>query len=163
MIRFALPLLLVSAAPVPALAVTWTVYSDAAGTRLDLPDDFRRVGPGAADGSGARFRAPDGAEVRVFGTLNHAQVALPDILRAIVAQNEQAFARVTYQQAGRDWFVLSGTREGGTVIYYSRYTLSADGSAISSFEITYPLSLRRAYDAIVTRMSRRFRVRPALD
>ena len=144
-------------------AFGWTVHTDPAGTRLELPDYFRRVGAGAPDGSGARFRAEDGAEVRVFGTANRDGVGLPVVLRAVVAQSDRAFAHVTYQQAGADWFVLSGYRNGGAIIYYTRYELSGNGRVISSFEITYPQRLRRVYDPIVTRMSLGFTTSVASD
>lgn len=145
----------------PAAAFSWTVHTDPAGTRLDLPDYFERVGPGAPDGSGALFRSEDGAAVRVFGSLNLGGVRLPEVLRAVVAQNEGAFQQVTYQQARPTWFVLSGYRDEGATIYYTRYALSEDGRAISSFEITFPTALRQTYEPIVTRMSLRFRVLPA--
>jgi hypothetical protein len=158
--RFALLLAALAILAPAALAQGWRVHTDPVGTRIELPAGFVQVGPGAPDGSGARFRADDGAEVRVYGSINRDRLGMADILAALIANNGAAYRDVTYRQAGRDWFVLSGYRDNRTTIFYARYELSQDDRVISAFEITYPARLRRAYDSIVTRMSLNFRAVP---
>lgn len=62
---------------------------------------------------------------------------------------------VTYDRTRSDFVVLSGYR--GENIFYTKVAVSADRSSACVFEITYPREQKRAFDRIVTRMSRSLR------
>ena len=56
----------------------------------------------------------------------------------------------------RTFFAISSVRQG--LIFYSRCNFSADaGGAIHCFDLVYPQQEKRAWDALVTRISRSLR------
>jgi hypothetical protein len=63
---------------------------------------------------------------------------------------------ITYQRTKGTFLVLSGYREGN--IFYTKVAVSDDRSIACILDITYPQSLKRQFDRIVTRMSRSFTV-----
>jgi hypothetical protein len=61
-----------------------------------------------------------------------------------------------YERVTRSFFAISSEREG--LIFYSRCNFSSDaGGAIHCFDLVYPRAEERAWDAIVTRISRSLR------
>jgi len=67
-----------------------------------------------------------------------------------------ARAALEYERVTRSFFAISSIREG--VVYYSRCNFSWHaGGAVHCFDLTYPQQEERAWDAIVTRISRSLR------
>lgn len=64
-------------------------------------------------------------------------------------------ATVLYERVTRDFFAVSGTREG--MIFYSRCNVSPTGATLHCFDLQFPARERAAWDVIVTRMSRSLR------
>ena len=137
----------------PARAESWRRYRDPyVGTRIDYPDRFR-PDPTHEQANGARFVSGDGATFLVHGRLNAGGRSLAE-LQSLVLESLGPEERVTYRAQGRNWFVLSGFE--GAQILYEKHVLSGGGRFVHTFVLTYPEAQRRAYDAIVTRMSRSF-------
>ena len=62
---------------------------------------------------------------------------------------------LTYDRTRSDFVVLSGLR--GSNIFYTKVSVSSDRSSACVLEITYPSGQKKAFDRIVTRMSRSLR------
>jgi hypothetical protein len=63
---------------------------------------------------------------------------------------------IVYERTKPEFLVLSGYR--GDSIFYIKAAMSPDRRIICVLEIVYPRKDKRAFDAIVTRMSRSFKV-----
>lgn len=143
----------------PALAQGWRSYANARfGTTIDYPDRFRPGRP-PANGDGLSFTAPDGASFSVWGSHNSLEHDLAG-LESFVREGRTG-ERITYEQRGPNWFVLSG--EAGDAIFYERHLISHGGRIVNGFAIRYPARERAAYDGIVARMSRSFRAGRGAD
>ena len=144
------------AAPVPAGAATWEVYRDKAeGCRIEYPARVFR--PEAMDDSQnhQRFAGPnDRVYFRVMGVANEDDLSPREIRAAYLHENQPG--EVVYQATRNDFLVLSGYR--GDSIFYTRVAVSPDRRTLCIVEIAYPTVEKHAFDAIVTRMSRSFRV-----
>ena len=145
---------------VPALAQSWKTYRNARfGTTIEYPDQFRGGRP-PENGGGLAFSSSDGAKFVVYGSHNALEHDLAG-LETDTLEGRDAGERITYQDRGANWFVISGTR--GNDEFYERYLLSHGGKIVNGFVMTYPARLRTAYDPIVTRMSRSFRAGRGAD
>jgi hypothetical protein len=141
-------------ASTPAAAETWKTYhNDRFGTTIEYPDRFRSGRP-PDNGDGLAFTSADGAAFSVFGGLNVLEYDLAALKDAAMSDREAGEA-IDYQAQGSNWFVVSGTR--GDKIFYERHLISHRGGITNGFVMSYPASLKRAYDPIVTRMSKSFR------
>jgi hypothetical protein len=94
-------------------------------------------------------------QLDVYGADN-AERLTPQEFAGVVEQADRV-EEVTYRAGGRSWFVLSGyyRREAGEVedlIFYAKFMFSPDRSRLAAFEISYPLSQKRRFDAIVDRL-----------
>jgi hypothetical protein len=131
----------------------WTSYHNPRfGTAIDYPARFRPGRP-PDNNDGLSFTAPDGATLRVWGSLNvleHDVAGLETFLR----ESEEG-ARITYRAAARNWLVLSGTRADH--IFYQRHVFSHRNEVVNAFEISYPAKLAAVYDPIVARMAKSLR------
>src|SRR5262245_31556993 len=85
-----------------AAAESWAMYQNARyGTTIDYPRRFR-AGPEPDNGDGLTFTSPDGATLRVWGSLNveeHDIAGLEAFLRDAADKDE----RITYRAAGANW------------------------------------------------------------
>lgn len=135
----------------PALAADWRTYVNARfGTTLDYPADVFAAEPEADDGDGRRFVSADGrASLTVYAGFNVDHRSLRALARA--ALKDAADERVTYEAAGRRWFVLSGFR--GTDVFYRKLILSPDGAVAHTLELTYPATEKRVYDPLTARIA----------
>ena len=137
----------------PAAAKSWRTYrNERFGTKIEYPDRFRSGRP-PDNGGGLAFTSQDGAKFSIWGSLNVLEHDLKG-LEEFLDEDRPSSERVTYRARGENWIVLSGTR--GNTVFYERHLLSHSGSIVNGFEIVYPARLEKAYDAIVTRMSRSF-------
>jgi hypothetical protein len=70
---------------------------------------------------------------------------------------------ITYAAQGRSWFAISGhyVREGagqGALIYYAKFVFTADLTRFAAFEISYPVTEKRAMDPVVTHLEKSLRL-----
>ncbi len=99
-------------------------------------------------------------QIDVYGAEN-AEGLTPREFADVLEQAERV-KEVTYRTGGRNWFVLSGyyRREGDEaeeLIFYAKFMFSPDRSRLAAFEISYPLSEKQRFDAIVDRLERSLR------
>jgi hypothetical protein len=136
-------------------ARNWQVYTDGYGTQVDYPSDiFYRSGGQSERGIGERFLTSDGQSVLdVYSIPNDTPVSPQEFLRANLKtpRNELEYERVT-----NSFFAISNVNEG--MIYYSRCNFTRTPQPlISCIDLKYPQNQKRAWDGIVTRISRSLR------
>ncbi|MFT0788249.1 hypothetical protein [Synechococcus sp. H55.10] len=124
------------------------------GYRLDYPADF--VPQGESDsGDGQVFVGEEGAELRVWGGYNIFQATPASALQEELQRSRESGRRVTYQVAGRDFFVVSGYEPGSLRIFYLKKLVRP--SLEAGFEFVYPASRRERYDRDVEAIARSLR------
>ncbi len=125
------------------------------GTQVEYPAGLFEVFDGESEkGIGERWMTADG---RAFLTIYSRANEAADTPASYLKNNLRvARAALEYERVTRSFFAISSTREG--LVYYSRCNFSADaGGALHCFNLVYPQREERAWDAIVTRISRSLR------
>ena len=139
--------------PTPVHAATWAVYQDETQKcRLDYASSV--FTPGKKDAEDfQRFSGPNkDIYFRVAALPNDEQLS-PKQIRAEYIKN-RGRGEIVYERTKSDFLVLSGIRD--QKIFYSKVAVSPNTQNICVLHIVYPRKAKRAFDAIVTRMSRSF-------
>ena len=134
-------------------AATWAVYQDnTQKCRLDYAKNV--FTPGEIDDENfQRFTGPNGdTYFRVTGLLNEEQLSPKEIRAEYI--KDRGKSDLVYERTKRDFLVLSGIRD--QKIFYTKIAVSPNNKNICVLHIVYPQRAKRAFDAIVTRMSRSF-------
>ena len=154
--KYAIPvLLLISGAfqPTAAGAESWAVYQDDThGCRLKYASSLFTQDSIDKD-KFQRFSGPnERTYFRVKGLANK-ESWTPAQIRAEYTK-ARGKADVVYERTKTDFLVLSGVRDNK--IFYTKVALSPDNEIICVLDISYPRKDKRAFDRVVTRMSRSF-------
>ena len=134
----------------------WTTYvNDRFGTSLTYPADVFIMQPPPENDDGRTLVAFNGAKILVFGGYNVARDTLASKRASLTGG---AYARITYNAAGKNWFVVSGHRtiDGVDSIFYEKYIVSTASDTIHSLIVTYPAKAKTGYDPIVDRIAASF-------
>ena len=75
-----------------------------------------------------------------------------DNLESEMQSKTYDFDQITYRTQGENWFVLSG-RKRVRILYYKTYISS---EVFNHLSLKYPVSMKKEYNPIVTRISRSF-------
>ena len=125
------------------------------GTTVEYPASIFSVPDGKAEkGLGQRFNSADGRAVLTIYTRENAAGDTP----ASYLRNNLRTGRnvLDYERVTRNFFAISSERRG--LIFYSRCNFSTEaGGAIHCFDLVYPQEEKRAWDPVVTRISRSLR------
>jgi hypothetical protein len=137
----------------PAAAQEWTTFAEPQlGTRLELPSDVFTIQEGpSTKGIGEEYTTSDGrAALAVYSQRNLRRETPASYLK----RNYKAPRRtMDYVRVTRSFFAVSAAHEG--TIYYSRCNFSRrSAGTIHCFDLKYPADEKRAWDDIVTRISR---------
>jgi hypothetical protein len=117
------------------------------GTTITYPDAiFTSQDPEPENGDGARWRAADGAELAVWGQNN----VLDSTPASLADEIAGTIEMVTYRKVGARWMVVSGF--DGDIVVYHRAEIGSD-DVIHSFEMRYPASLSKHYDALAGKIA----------
>ena len=144
-------LIFIAFAPNLARAETWAVYSED-NCRVTYASSIFHRG-GTDEENYRRFSGPnEDIYFRTIGLPNEEQLT-PAEIRAEYLEKKGS-ADLVYERTKKDFLVLSGYR--GKNIFYTKVAISPDNETICVLHITYPRKAKRAFDAIVTRMSRSF-------
>ncbi len=134
----------------------WQVFVDPQfGTQVDYPADvFSQSGGQSERGVGERFRTSDGQAVLEIYSLPNDPLSTPEgFLRANL---QTPRSELGYQRITPSFFAISNVRDGA--IYYSRCNFSrSPRPLISCIDLKYPEEQKRAWDDVVTRISRSLR------
>jgi len=142
------------AMPVPGYAATWAVYQDdKEKCRLDYASSVFTLGEKDEEDF-QRFSGPNkDIYFRVAGLPNDEGLS-PKEIRAEYVKN-RGKSEIVYERTKTDFLVLSGIRD--QKIFYSKIAVSPNTKNICVLHIVYPQKAKRAFDPIVTRMSRSFK------
>jgi hypothetical protein len=125
------------------------------GTTVEYPAGIFSVPDGKpGKGVGQRLSSGDGrAELTIYSRENEDGDTPASYLKKNLRLARSA---LDYERVTRRFFAISSERQG--VILYSRCNFSSEaGGAIHCFDPVYPRAEERAWDAIVTRISRSLR------
>ena len=139
------------AMPAPGHAATWAVYQDdTEKCHLDYASSVFALGKKDEEDF-QRFSGPNkDIYFRVAGLPNDEGLS-PKEIRAEYVKN-RGKSEIVYERTRTDFLVLSGIRD--QKIFYSKIAVSPNTKNICVLHIVYPQNAKRAFDAIVTRMSR---------
>lgn len=161
-LRRVLPLLIAFAVVLPPGALTqalqperWARYQNPRfGTIVDYPADlFSQPLPEPPNGDGRSFRTADGrATFGVFGSFNALELTPARYVTELLGD---LVPNANYRRVTDTWFVLAGTK--GAEVFYQRCNFTRDLSVLHCLTMTYPADEARAWDGVVTRMSRSLR------
>jgi len=140
----------------PGQGLGWQTFEvPGFGTTVDYPAGvFSEPDGNAEKGTGQRFNRADGrAALTIYARENEDGDTPASYLQRNLRAPRSAldYARVT-----PSFFAISSERQG--VVRYSRCNFSSEaGGAIHCFDLVYPQAESRAWDSIVTRISRSLR------
>jgi hypothetical protein len=136
----------------PAASEEWTTFVEPNfGTRLAVPAEMFSVHEGPSyRGVGEQYTTTDGrAALAVYSQRN----VRHDTPRTYLQRNNLVPRRmIEYARVTGSFFAISAVKDG--MIFYSRCNFSNRSSMIHCFDLKYPAGEKRAWDAIVTRISR---------
>jgi hypothetical protein len=156
--RNALRLIMLLALTAPAYAQPipqWQSYRDPQyGYSIDVPYGLFNEDNGGGQYKGMMLSAIEGGgQIQIYGGYN-AQHADPATLARVLSGTDRV-KQVTYRAGGSNWLVLSGyygKAQGGVagdVIFYTKFMFNPDHTILSAFEVSYPASEKRRYDALI--------------
>ena len=149
----ALLLVLGASASTAARAENWTVYQDDL-SECQLAYDSDLFAEGTIDSEKfQRFSGPNKHTYFRVKALRNEEDWTPEQIRTEYTK-ARGTADVVYERTKTDFLVLSGVRDEN--IFYTKVALSSDNGTICVLDISYPRKAKRAFDRIVTRMSRSF-------
>jgi hypothetical protein len=131
----------------------WQIYSDNAGTRVDIPRATFSVADGAArSGSGNHYTTAAGdAELSIY-VLPSEGLGPAAYLREHM---KDAPSRLDYRRVTSSFFAVS--KYAGVKVLYRRCNFDHQAAMIHCIDLSYPASEEHAWDGIVTRISRSLR------
>ncbi|QQR40345.1 hypothetical protein [Devosia rhizoryzae] len=155
----ALVCLALSTASLAQSGAGWERYDDRLnGFSVELP--FGLFEPSAqSDTPSQLFLETDGDGQITLYSGDAAGMTLDDFAARLSADDPNR--EITYRAEGGSWFVLSGFSQSQIegvepLIFYTKVLFSADGERFSGFEVSYPVSDKIRYDAIIERIEDSF-------
>jgi hypothetical protein len=142
-------------APAAAAEPGWRTYADVnSGTRVEYPANIfsSAEGPFQIE-PGERFGSADGrARLAIFTMKPHKSRSPAEF----IARNLQVpRSSLHYERIAPSFFAISGFH--GAEVYYVRCNSASDRSVLHCIYLVYPAAEKRAWDPIVTRISRTLR------
>lgn len=137
-------------------ALDWQTFTiPGFGTEVEYPAAIFEVSDGRPEqGVGERLRSTDGrAVLTIYSRENDASETPASYLKSHL---RLARSSLDYERVASTFFAISSVSQG--LIFYSRCNFSSEmGGAVHCFDLIYPQREQRAWDAIVTRISRSLR------
>jgi len=137
-----------------ASAKPFTYVNARFGTVCTFPDEiFTDRQPEPENGDGQQWLSADGASLTCSGIYNVDN----DTPQGFVAQEKSSTEpdyKVTYSKTGKNWAVLSGTKDGK--VFYERRLFGKD-DVIRTVWVEYPASLKAKYDPLAGAIAKSLR------
>ena len=128
-----------------ATAKPFTYVNARFGQSCTFPDDiFDNPMPEPENGDGQQWLSADGASLTCSGINNVDNDTPKGFVAQEKASTEPGYS-VTYSKTGKNWAVLSGTKDGK--VFYERRLFGKD-DVIRTVFIEYPLALKAKYDSL---------------
>jgi hypothetical protein len=135
----------------------WSSYkNERFGFQLSYPGGLFVAKETPNKESGALWEANDGAARLIATAAPNETGGTIESYRAFVMSETYADARFDYTPQKDTWFVLSGQK--GDMIFYERITFVCQGKYIYGWQVNYPVSQRRKFDAIVEAIHRSYKI-----
>lgn len=152
--------LMISAVAYPATkhstSGVWATYVNARyGFVICYPENLLMAQGEADNGDGQTFKAPDGAELRAFGSNNVFNRSLTAETMEEARYYMGRRGKVTYRVEKRDWAVISGN-DGRATAFYTK-TFKRDDQFVT-FQLKYPKVAATRYKPVVERLFSCFRL-----
>jgi hypothetical protein len=146
-------------APSWAQTDSWAVYRDDRGTRIEYPRHIFSIPRGRGEqGVGHVFATPDGrARIHMYSIPNANALSPAAFMRSHFPGDR---SRLTYDRVARNFFAVS-SRRGGMIAYLRCNFSRSAGGTLHCVDLRYPVAEKRAWDAVVTRISRSVRPLPS--
>ncbi|QWG16824.1 hypothetical protein KMZ68_17760 [Bradyrhizobium sediminis] len=143
----------------PIVANRWESYTNIRyGVMIDYPADLFAIQPPPPDNAGREFTATQaGARFFIYSHANALNLSVAELQAEDVLDIGDAAA---VKQSGRDWYEIVAAKGAETIL--RRVLLSEDGTMVHRLEIAYPKAAAAAFEPIVARMVKSFRVDPAI-
>ena len=137
-----------------ATAKPFTYVNARFGQSCTFPDEiFNNAMPEPENGDGQQWLSVDGASLTCSGIYNVDN----DTPQGFVAQEKSSTEpdyKVTYSKTGKNWAVLSGTKDGK--VFYERRLFGKD-DVIRTVWVEYPASLKAKYDPLAGAIAKSLR------
>lgn len=143
----------------PIVASRWESYTNIRyGVMIDYPADLFAIQPPPPDNAGREFTATQaGARFFIYSHANALNFSVAELQAEDVLDIGDAAA---VKQNGRDWYEIAATKGAETIL--RRVLLSEGGTMVHRLEIAYPKAAASAFEPVVARMVKSFRVDPAI-
>ncbi|MFZ2154676.1 MAG: zinc-ribbon domain-containing protein [Bradyrhizobium sp.] len=143
----------------PIVASRWESYTNFRyGVMIDYPADLFAIQPPPPDNAGREFTAtPAGARFFIYSHANALNFSVAELQAEDVLDIGDAAA---VKQNGRDWYEIVATKGAETIV--RRVLLSEGGTMVHRLEIAHPKAAATAFEPVVARMVKSFRVDPAI-
>lgn len=143
----------------PIVANRWESYTNTRyGVMIDYPADLFAIQPPPPDNAGREFTAaPAGARFFIYSHANALNLSVAELQAEDVLDIGDAAA---VKQNGRDWYEIVAAKGAETIL--RRVLLSEGGTMVHRLEIAYPMAAAAAFEPIVARMVKSFRVDPTI-
>ncbi|MBZ9987685.1 hypothetical protein LB572_11315 [Mesorhizobium sp. BH1-1-5] len=137
-----------------ATAKPFTYVNARFGQSCTFPDEiFNNPLPEPENGDGQQWLSADGAELTCSGINNVDNETPRSFVDDEKASTESGY-KVTYSKSGKNWAVLSGTKDGK--IFYERRLFGKD-DVIRTVFLEYPSSLKAKYDPLAGAIAKSLR------
>ncbi|MBZ9847778.1 hypothetical protein LB565_07230 [Mesorhizobium sp. CA14] len=137
-----------------ATAKPFTYVNARFGQSCTFPDDiFDQPMPEPENGDGQQWLSADGASLTCSGIYNVDNDTPKGFVDEEKARTEPNY-KVTYSKTGKNWAVLSGTKDGK--IFYERRLFGKD-DVVRTIWIEYPAALKAKYDALAGSIAKSLR------
>src|SRR5688572_10869335 len=139
-----------------SLAAEWRHYIDPVyGYAVDIPDDGFDAEADPARNGLTLYEQGGRGQIDVYAFDNEKGLSLDEVRDAL--SRAERIKEITYSRGGASWFVVSGyyhraNDDSTDLIFYAKFMLSADRSALSAFEASYPVADKERYDPIIERI-----------
>ncbi len=145
--------------PAAFTANQWASYvNNRYGVVIEYPADLFEMQPPPPDNAGRDFTAEKaGARFFVYSHANALNASLQDLQAEDVLDIGDAAA---VKNNGADWYQVTATKGTDTIL--RRVLLSEGGSMVHRLEVAYPKAAAAAFEPIVARMIKSFRVDPSI-
>jgi len=134
----------------------WAQYADARGTRVEYPVDLFSAREQAELGQ-AFLTRDHRARIHMYSMPNPKALAPREFMRTKFLAPR---SMLTYDRVTRNFFAIS-TRTKGMIVYLRCNFSSSQNGSLHCVELRYPQDEKRAWDSVVTRISRSLRPLPA--
>ncbi|WP_249779238.1 hypothetical protein [Bradyrhizobium sediminis] len=143
----------------PIVASRWESYTNIRyGVMIDYPADLFAIQPPPPDNAGREFTAAQaGARFFIYSHANALNFSVAELQAEDVLDIGDAAA---VKQSGRDWYEIVAAKGAESIL--RRVLLNEGGTMVHRLEITYPKAAAAAFEPIVARMVKSFRVDPAI-